>query len=109
MKNYKEYARHIYDEIIFIEEHCGNLDFDSFDTDAVLKRAVVRSLEIIGEAVKNIPEEVKKGFPETAWSDISKMRDRLIHHYFGIDYMLVWNVVTAYLPGLKKDITALLQ
>ena len=58
-----------------------------------MRRAFVRSLEIIGEAVKNLPEEFRASHPEVEWRPIAQMRDRLIHGYYGVDYQLVWDVV----------------
>lgn len=86
----------------------ATVPYEVFLADAVQKRAVVRSLEIIGEAVKNIPEQILSNFPDTPWKNIAGMRDRLIHHYFGVDYYLVWDVIRNHLPVLEKDIRAFL-
>lgn len=107
MKAHKEYARHILDELSFIKNSCG-ITYEIFLADEILKRAVVRSLEIIGEAVKHLPGEILKHYPDTAWKNIAGMRDRLIHHYFGVDYYLVWDVLRNHLPLLEKDIRAML-
>ncbi len=108
MKNYKEYSKHIMDEIIFIEKNSQDLTYDQFISNEILKRAFVRSIEIIGEAVKNIPNDVTDQYPQTNWKNIARMRDRLIHHYFGIDYSLLWDVICIYLPYLKEDIETIL-
>jgi len=104
MKSFKEYARHINEETALVIEQCHGLSFADFLCDEILKRAVVRSLEIIGEAVKNIPEEIKQQYPGTDWKNISRLRDRLIHHYFSIDYEIVWNIVEKHLSMLQADI-----
>jgi len=108
MKAHKEYAWHIMDEINFIKSNCSMLSYEAFLADEVLKRAVIRSLEIIGEAVKKIPAEVIAIYPATAWKNIAGMRDRLIHHYFGVDYFLVWDVLRNHLAQLEKDIHRIL-
>ena len=61
--------------------------------DDILKRACVRSLEVIGEAVKNLPEDFKDEYPELEWKKIAGIRDKLIHHYFGVDWDIVWDVI----------------
>ena len=108
MKNFKEYARHILDEINFIKNHCTGKSFDDFNNDELLKRAIIRSLEIIGEAVKNIPQDILDQYPNTEWKNIAKTRDRLIHHYFGIDYTIVWDIVEKHIDLLKQDIDSIL-
>jgi uncharacterized protein with HEPN domain len=101
MKNYKEYARHILDEIKFIEKECGSLSFSSFIENELLTRAVVRSIEIIGEAVKNIPSEILEKYPDVEWKNIARARDKLIHHYFGVDYYIIWDIIKNHIPLLK--------
>lgn len=70
----------------------ADLDYASFARDETLKRAFVRSMEIIGEASKKIPGDVKAMQPDIDWRKVSGMRDRLIHDYFGVDYAIVWDV-----------------
>lgn len=66
--------------------------------------AVIRKLEIIGEAVKNIPDEIKKKNTEIPWKEMAGMRDKLIHVYFGVDYNLVWQTIKNRLPNIKKQL-----
>ena len=87
----------------------SDLDIDSFLKDATLKRAFVRSLEIIGEASKKVPEDVRAMRPEIEWRKITGMRDRLIHDYIGVDYYIVWDVVTNKLPDLRWKFQSLLK
>ncbi len=109
MKDYKEYAKHIFDEIVFIEKNCFLLAFDAYLKDEILQRATVRSIEIIGEAVKNIPSDITKKYPDTEWKNIARARDKLIHHYFGVDYYLIWDIIRVHLPKLKKDIEKIIS
>ena len=77
--------------------------------DGTRQRAFVRSLEIIGEAVKKVPEEFRAQYPAVEWRAIAGMRDRLIHGYFGVDYELVWDVVQKRVPKLRSQIASILE
>ncbi|MDY7033752.1 MAG: DUF86 domain-containing protein [Thermodesulfobacteriota bacterium] len=103
-----EYIRHMLDEIDYILSRISDLDCESFLKDETLKRAFVRSIEVIGEASKKLPEDVKAMQPDIEWRKVSGMRDRLIHDYFGVDYMIVWDVATNKLPDLRVKLHTLL-
>lgn len=75
----------------------------------ILKRAAVRSMEIIGEASKKIPLEFKTRWDSIAWKNMSGMRDRLIHHYMGVDYAIVWDVMMYKIPELSVQINTALD
>lgn len=77
--------------------------------DATLKRAFVRSLEIIGEASKKIPDDFKQKYSHLEWRAMTGMRDRLIHGYFGVDYSIVWDVVTNKIPILHQAIKEIVE
>lgn len=100
---------HILDEIDFILTQIKDMDYDSFVRNPTVKRAFVRSLEIIGEASKKIPDDVKAIQPDIEWRKVTGMRDRLIHDYFGVDYTIVWDVATTKLPELRVKIQTLLN
>ncbi|KKQ92155.1 MAG: hypothetical protein UT58_C0006G0005 [Microgenomates group bacterium GW2011_GWC1_39_7b] len=89
----EEYLKHILDEINYLIVESSDLAEDKFFNNQTLQRAFTRSLEIIGEAVKNLPLEFKEENNEVEWKLMAGMRDRLIHHYFGVDYEIVWDVV----------------
>lgn len=105
-----EYLRHISDECLFILS-VTDKDFSKDDLiqDETLKRAVVRSLEIIGEATKKIPADFKIKWGSINWKNMAGMRDRLIHDYMGINYSIVWDVVRNKIPELTEQIIEVIE
>lgn len=105
-----EYRRHIRDECNYIISVTDeDLSKDDFLDDETLKRAVVRSLEIIGEATKKIPADFKIKYPSIQWKNMAGMRDRLIHDYLGVDYSIVWDVMKNKIPKLYQQIFQTLE
>jgi len=102
------YAEDILDAIGKIAEFIGELDFEGFVEDEKTSSAVILQLIIIGEASKNIPEEIRAKYPDVPWSDMARMRDRISHGYFGINLKIIWEVVKKRLPALKPRIAKIL-
>jgi uncharacterized protein with HEPN domain len=105
----REYLRHILAEADYLTAAAGDLTLARFQGDPTLQRAFVRSLEIIGEAAKKVPDDVQARYPEVEWRAMAGMRDRLIHGYFGVDYALVWDVVRNKVPGLRAQVQRILD
>ena len=98
------YILHIIEAIERIESYVVGLDFSSFDRNTMAHTAVIRELEVIGEATKNLSEEFKNSHANIKWPEIIGMRNKLIHEYFDIDTELVWQTIVKDLPELKKEL-----
>jgi len=103
------FLNHILECIELIESYIKQQTFKSFKNSIQLQDSLIRRLEIIGEAIKNLPEDFKKQFPEVSWKNIAGMRDILIHEYFGVDLDLTWRVLTTEIPKLKQQIQLILK
>lgn len=103
-----ELLRHIRDEVSFVLDATKNKTQEELELDPVLSRAVERSLEIIGEASNKLDNEFRASYPHVEWSKIIRTRHRLIHEYFGVDYDIVWLIITEKLPDLLEDVTAII-
>ncbi len=104
----RDYVRHILTETTYLLRASEGLSAETFLADETLRRAFVRSLEIIGEASKNLPESFRATHPQVEWRSMARMRDRLIHGYFGVDHELVWEVVRTKIPELHQRLQQLL-
>lgn len=99
---------HIKVAIDFIISHTEGLSEDDFYRNEILKRAVVRDLEVIGEAANSISEKTKENHPEIQWRQIIATRNKIIHEYFHVSYMLVWEIIKTDLPLLEIQVDKIL-
>jgi uncharacterized protein with HEPN domain len=103
-----EYLRHIVAEADYLADQTASISKEVFLESETLRRAFVRSLEVIGEAAKKLPDEFRAQHPQVEWRAMAGMRDRLIHGYFGVDHDLVWEVATEKVPQLRRQISRIL-
>jgi uncharacterized protein with HEPN domain len=104
----REYLQHVLDETTYIMTSSVGLSKVAFVQDETLKRAYVRSIEVIGEAVKQLPDALRQKYSTVEWRSMAGMRDRLIHNYFGVDYDIVWDVVMNKIPALDVEVRKIL-
>ena len=97
--------RHIQEETNFVLDHTQNKNLEDILNDPVLYRAIIRSLEIIGEASKKLSTEFKLSHTTIEWKKMAGTRDKLIHDYFGVDFEVVWDIIQNKLPTLKAVLT----
>ena len=109
MKQDSPFLKHILDEINFLLKETKGLSYEDFISNELLKRGCSRSIEIIGEAAKNISTDLKKKYKDIKWKDISGMRDKIIHFYFGVKWEIVWSVIKNEIPLLKEKIETILK
>lgn len=104
------YLKHIRAECQYINSVVETgIGRQEFLEDETLKRAITRSLEIIGEASKNIPSQFRNRWTSINWKNMAGMRDRLIHGYMGVDYLIVWDVIKNKIPPLKNQIESMIE
>ncbi len=108
-RDYKLFINDILDSIEKIESFVIEMSFDEFMKDEKTKSAVIREIEVIGEATKNIPSTIRQKYKEIPWTDMAKMRDKIIHFYFGIYYEIVWKTIKERLPEIKHKIRTVLK
>lgn len=102
--------QHILDECLYIQSVItDDVPMYEFLSDETLKRAVTRSLSIIGEATKKIPADVKYAWQSISWREMAGMRDRLVHDYMGVNYLIVWDVAKNIIPQLTSQIQEVIK
>lgn len=101
-REYGDYVEDILDSIKAIEEYTDTLTEENFCSNRQVQDAVIRRFEIIGEATKHIPRSIREKYPDVPWKDISGMRNKVIHEYFGVNLRKVWETVKTDIPSLKS-------
>ncbi len=109
MKDNTVYLKHILDAMDLIDEYLREVGYDEFMNNRMFQDAVIREIEIIGEATKNLSLEVRNGYPNIPWKKMAGMRDKLIHGYFGVDPDAVWVTARKDIPMLREKITRIID
>ena len=104
-----EFLNDICESIRRIVIYTSGMDYEAFLEDTKTQDAVVRNLEVLGEAAKNISGALKVKYPKLPWKDLAGVRDKLIHHYFGVNLEVVWYIITDDLPPLKDEVKLILE
>jgi uncharacterized protein with HEPN domain len=108
-REFRDFLQDILEAICQLEKMTQYLSFAEFSTKIEIFLSAVKLIEIIGEAVKNIPDEVRVNYPNIPWKNIAGMRDKLVHEYWAIDEKVVWKVIQNNLPQLKKIIISIIE
>lgn len=103
------YLQHIAEAINNIESFSKNLTKEKFLKNVLRQSAIIRQLEIIGEAAKNVSENTRKKYSQVIWKDIGGTRDKIIHHYFGVNLNIIWDIVKKDIPDLKEKIRRIIE
>ena len=103
------YVKDILENMEDAKEFIRGMSYDEFVTDKKTSNAVLRSIEVIGEATKNVPDSVRARYPRVPWKEMAGMRDKVIHFYFGVDKEIVWLVVTERFPALRPLMEQILR
>ena len=104
-----DYIEDIFDAMLDIQEFTAEYSYDQFVNDRKTQYAVIRAIEIIGEASKNVPQEIREKYRNIPWREMATMRDRLIHGYFGVDLIILWDTVQQDIPPLIPIFRSLLE
>ncbi|MCL4458227.1 MAG: DUF86 domain-containing protein [Nitrospirae bacterium] len=108
-RDYKLFIKDIVEAIRDIEDFIGDMGYAEFLKDRKTQNAVVWQIHIVGEATKNLPESIREKYKEVPWKYMARIRDKIAHFYFGIDYEIVWKVIKEKLPGIRPTIENILK
>ncbi len=108
-RDYRDYIQDIIDSVSDIESFTRDMSFEDFNNDRKTINAVIRSIEVIGEATKSLPESIRDKNPSIPWKKMAGMRDKMIHEYFGVDVEILWKVAKENIPSIKPLIRGVLK
>ncbi|HWQ67305.1 MAG TPA: DUF86 domain-containing protein [Methanospirillum sp.] len=103
------FLKHMLHEIAYIERVCAEKSIDDIHADEDLQHMVARAFEIIGEAARNLSLKTKENYPDIPWREMVGVRDRIIHGYFSVNWVIVWDIISNEIPGLKTQLSQVLH
>ena len=103
------YLRHIIDAFVQIEDYMDGVSHDEFFSDKLLQDGVIRQLEIMGEAARNVSEDLRSENPQIPWRQMIGLRNRMIHAYFNVNLQIIWEIIQGDLPNLKRETKRILD
>lgn len=109
MRDYRLYLKDIVEAMEAIENFVEGIELDEFKQDDKTSSAVIRKFEVIGEATKRVPEDIRQKYSQIPWKEMAGMRDKLIHFYFGVDYKLIWQTIKYRIPQIKPVIRQIME
>lgn len=109
MTNYRLYLKNISEAMVAAQAFVSDIGFDAFVADDQTASAVLQKLKIVGEAAKKVPETIRQDHPQIPWEQMTRMRDQIIHAYFAIDYVVVWDTLKVDIPQLQPIIRQILE
>lgn len=109
VREIRDFLNDIFNECIYLINRTQNLNYEKFAENEDLKKAFTRSLEVIGEAAKHIPQNIRKKYPQIPWKTIAGIRNKVIHEYFGVIYERIWKTVKEDIPELKVQVEKMIK
>ena len=109
IREFRDYLDDIVNAMDDVDDFTKDMTFDNFNEDKKTINAVIRSFEVIGEAAKNVPDNIKEQYTDIPWKRMAGMRDKLIHEYFGVDLEIIWAVIKDELPPIRPKIKKIIQ
>jgi len=103
------YLRHIIDAFLQIERYTNDVTYEEFLSNSLLQDAVIRQLEVMGEAARNLSADLQNGYPAIPWRQMISLRNRMIHAYFNVNLQIIWEIIQGDIPNLKKDMMRVLE
>jgi uncharacterized protein with HEPN domain len=103
------YLRHIIDAFLQIERYTNGVTYEEFLSNSLLQDAVIRQLEVMGEAARNLSADLQNEYPAIPWRQMISLRNRMIHAYFNVNLQIIWEIIQGDIPNLKQDMMRVLE